>query len=54
MSEGGEGVIFDFLRGRGMDLFWNDPFHRRDRMRTQVISEEIRTSVTSLKYQTFD
>jgi hypothetical protein len=26
MSEGGEGVIFDFLRGGGMDLFWNDPF----------------------------
>ena len=25
MSEGGEGVIFDFLRGGGMDLFWNDP-----------------------------
>jgi hypothetical protein len=26
MSEGGEGVIFNFLRGGGgMDLFWNDP-----------------------------
>ena len=30
MSEGGEGVIFDFLRGvGGMDLFWNDPIHSK-------------------------
>jgi hypothetical protein len=26
-SEGGRGVNFQFLRGGGIDVFWNDPLH---------------------------
>jgi hypothetical protein len=26
-SEGGRGLTSNFLRGGGMDVFWNDPFH---------------------------
>ena len=28
-SEGGRGVTSYFLRGGGMDVFWNDPLDRK-------------------------